>query len=35
MTRCRCRSIYCKLDWVTGCQIPWICEAHDRHIRGV
>ena len=31
---CTCRSIWCKLDWISRCQVPWICDHHDIYIRG-
>lgn len=29
---CHCNSIWCALDWITGCRIRWICDKHDAHI---
>jgi len=30
MIRCQCRTFMCRLDRLTHCRIPWICDAHDR-----
>ena len=31
---CNCHSLWCWLDHLTECRHAWICNLHDRHIRG-